>query len=241
VIFFFAQLQPLFWPTCKKQLFALKQQLLKTRIAKSTDAKIHIFAEALTSSDYNRQQLSLVWTRSCRHSRPSPYFYLSTPNTERIIDCLLKQKCQDNINLCPVHPISAFFYHALSVPCQQWQCSLIVNRVPEPHSFLTSIQGHDGRRDLRRQNKCAIVNSRRVNHKEVQSVTAVEWFRRKRVAVYPLHIFVLGVTKHKTIIQREVTLASGRILQLQSLNKGILTAFTWQINAHYSYFVIFMQ
>ena len=70
-------------------------------------------------------------------------------------------------------------------------------------------------------NKSTIVDSRRPNHDEVQSVTAVKWFRRKRVAVYPLHAFELWVSEHQTIIQSEMTLVSGGVFQLQCRQKGI--------------------
>jgi hypothetical protein len=48
-----------------------------------------------------------------------------------------------------------------------------------------------------------MVDTRWPNHDEVQAVTAVKRLRRKRVAVYPLHNFVLGVTvsQHQTIMQ----------------------------------------
>ena len=51
-----------------------------------------------------------------------------------------------------------------------------------------------------------IVDTWRPNHDEVQLVTAVERFCRQRVAVYPLHTFVLGVPKHHTIIQSKMPL-----------------------------------
>jgi hypothetical protein len=44
------------------------------------------------------------------------------------------------------------------------------------------------------------------NHDVVQTVIAVKWFRRKRVAVYPLHTFVLSVPKHQAIIQSKMPL-----------------------------------
>ncbi len=46
-----------------------------------------------------------------------------------------------------------------------------------------------------------MVDTRWPNPDEVQAVTAVKRLRRKRVAVYPLHTFVLGVSQHQTIIQ----------------------------------------
>ncbi len=66
-----------------------------------------------------------------------------------------------------------------------------------------------------------MVDTRWPNHDEVQAVTAVELLRRKRVAVYPLHTLVLGVSQHQTIIQGEMLLVFGRFLQLQGLKDGI--------------------
>ncbi len=66
-----------------------------------------------------------------------------------------------------------------------------------------------------------MVDARWPNHDEVQAVTAVKRLRRKRVAVYPLHTFVLGVSQHQTIKQGEMPLAFGRFLQLQGLEDGI--------------------
>jgi hypothetical protein len=42
--------------------------------------------------------------------------------------------------------------------------------------------------------KFSMVDTRRPNHDEVQTVTAVNWLRRKRVAEYLQHFFVLGVS-----------------------------------------------
>jgi hypothetical protein len=58
-------------------------------------------------------------------------------------------------------------------------------------------------------NKCSIVDPPRPNHDRVQSVTAVNRFCRKRVAVYPLHTRVLGVSQHQKIVKSEMTLVSG--------------------------------
>jgi hypothetical protein len=66
-----------------------------------------------------------------------------------------------------------------------------------------------------------MVDTRWPNYDEVQAVTAVKRLRRKRVAVYPLHTFVLGVSQHQTIIQGEMSLVFGRFLQLQGLKDGI--------------------
>jgi hypothetical protein len=70
---------------------------------------------------------------------------------------------------------------------------------------------------IRRDNERAIVDFWRPNHDEVQSVTSVKRFCRKRVAVYPLHTFVLGLSKHQAIIQSEMTLVLGRVFQLNCL------------------------
>ena len=72
-----------------------------------------------------------------------------------------------------------------------------------------------------RNDKGSMVDTRWPNHDEVQAVTAVKRLRRKRVAVNPLHSFVLGVSQHQTIIQGEMPLAFGRFLQLQGLKDGI--------------------
>ena len=74
-----------------------------------------------------------------------------------------------------------------------------------------------------RNEKSTIVDSRRANHDEVQSVTAVKRFCRKRVAVYPLHTFVLGVSQNQTtwIVQSKMSPTSGWFLQLQPLKKRI--------------------
>ena len=45
------------------------------------------------------------------------------------------------------------------------------------------------------------VETWRPNHDEVQAVTAIKRLREKRVAVNSLHTFVLGVTKHQTVVQ----------------------------------------
>jgi hypothetical protein len=46
----------------------------------------------------------------------------------------------------------------------------------------------------------------RPNHDKIQTVTPLKWFRRKRVVVYPQHTFVLGLSKHQTIIQSKMPL-----------------------------------
>ena len=50
-------------------------------------------------------------------------------------------------------------------------------------------------------NKYPIVDTRRSNHDEVHSVTAVKWFRWKRITVNQLNTTVLGVSNHQTIVQ----------------------------------------
>ena len=60
-----------------------------------------------------------------------------------------------------------------------------------------------------RNDKGSMVDTRWPNHDEVQAVSAVKRLRRKRVAVYPLHTFDLGVSQHQTIIQSEMPLAFG--------------------------------
>jgi hypothetical protein len=52
-------------------------------------------------------------------------------------------------------------------------------------------------------------------------MTAVEHFRRKRIAVNPLHTPVLGVPQHQTIEQGKMALALGRLLQFQGLKESI--------------------
>jgi hypothetical protein len=48
-----------------------------------------------------------------------------------------------------------------------------------------------------RNDKGSMVDTWWPNHEEVQVVTAVKRLRRKRVAVYPLHTFVLGVGRDR--------------------------------------------
>jgi hypothetical protein len=52
-------------------------------------------------------------------------------------------------------------------------------------------------------------------------MTAVEHFRRERIAVNPLHTPVLGVTQHQTIEQGKMALAFGRLLQFQGFKESI--------------------
>ena len=58
-----------------------------------------------------------------------------------------------------------------------------------------------------RDNESPIVDTRRPYHDEVQSVTAMERFSRKRIAVYALHPLVLGVPNHQTIEKIKMPLA----------------------------------
>ena len=73
---------------------------------------------------------------------------------------------------------------------------------------------------LWRHNESSIIDARWPNHDGVHSMTSVEHFCRKSIAVNPLHTLVLGVTQHQTIEQCKVTLSFGRFLQLQCLNEG---------------------
>ena len=54
--------------------------------------------------------------------------------------------------------------------------------------------------------KCPMFDTRRPNHDEVHSVTAVKWFCWKRITVNPLNTTVLGVSNYQTIVQSEMTL-----------------------------------
>ena len=64
-----------------------------------------------------------------------------------------------------------------------------------------------------RDNESPIIDTRRPDHDEVQSMASMERFRRKRIAVYSLHTFVLGVSNHQTIEQSKMPLALGWFLQ----------------------------
>ena len=46
-----------------------------------------------------------------------------------------------------------------------------------------------------RDNESTIIDTRQPYHDEVQSMTTMEQFRRKQIAVYSLHTFVLGVSE----------------------------------------------
>ena len=73
---------------------------------------------------------------------------------------------------------------------------------------------------LWRYDEGSIIDARRPNHDEVHAMTSMEHFRRKRIAVNPLHSLVLGVCQHQTIEQCVMALALGRFLQLQCCKEG---------------------
>ncbi len=58
------------------------------------------------------------------------------------------------------------------------------------------------------------------NH-DVHSMTSIEYFRRKRIAVNPLHTLVLGVPQHQTIEQSKMALVVGRLLHCQGFQESI--------------------
>jgi hypothetical protein len=60
-----------------------------------------------------------------------------------------------------------------------------------------------------RDNESPIVDTWRPYHNEVHSVTSMERFSRKRIAVYALHTLVLGVPNHQTIEKIEMPLVLG--------------------------------
>ena len=72
-----------------------------------------------------------------------------------------------------------------------------------------------------RDNESPIVDTRRPYHDEVQSVTAMERFSRKRIAVYALHPLVLGVPNHQTIEKIKMPLALCWSLQFQCFQESI--------------------
>ncbi len=72
-----------------------------------------------------------------------------------------------------------------------------------------------------RDNESPIVETRRPYHDEVQSVTAMGRFRRKRIAVYSLHTLVLGVSDNQTIEQTKMPLVLGWFLQFQCFWESI--------------------
>ena len=73
---------------------------------------------------------------------------------------------------------------------------------------------------LWRHNESTSIDARWPNYDGVHSITSIEHFRRKWIAVNPLHTLVLGVTQHQTIEQCKMALAFGRFLQLQCLKEG---------------------
>lgn len=73
----------------------------------------------------------------------------------------------------------------------------------------------------RRDNESSIIDTWRPYHDEVQSMTAIERFRRKRIAVNSLHTLVLGVSDHQTIEPTKMPFASGWFLQFQRFKEGI--------------------
>ena len=74
---------------------------------------------------------------------------------------------------------------------------------------------------LWRHNESSIIDARRPNHDEVHLMTSMDHFRRKWIAVYPLHALVLGVTQHQAIEQCKTALALRRLLQFQGFEESI--------------------
>ena len=72
-----------------------------------------------------------------------------------------------------------------------------------------------------RHHEGSIINTWRPNHNVVQSVAAVKWFCRERVAANPLNTIVLGATKHQTDVQWEMSLVLCWICQFQCLKQSI--------------------
>ncbi len=60
-----------------------------------------------------------------------------------------------------------------------------------------------------RLNEASIIDTLQPNHDEMQAMTALDRFAWKQIAVYLLDIFVLGMTKHLTIVQSEIAPALG--------------------------------
>ncbi len=71
-----------------------------------------------------------------------------------------------------------------------------------------------------RHNKASIIDIRQSNHDEIQAMTAMKLFAWKQIAVNPVDTFILGMTKHQTIVQCKVTLVFCRVLQFQCLKKS---------------------
>ena len=70
---------------------------------------------------------------------------------------------------------------------------------------------------LWRHNESSIIDAGWPNHDGVHSMTSIEPFCPKWIAVNPLHTLVLGVIQDQTVEQCKMALASGRFLQLQKL------------------------
>ena len=66
-------------------------------------------------------------------------------------------------------------------------------------------------------NESSIIDAWWPNHDGVHSMTSVDHFCWKWIAVNPLHTLVLGVIQDQTVEQCKMALASGRFLQLQKL------------------------
>jgi hypothetical protein len=73
------------------------------------------------------------------------------------------------------------------------------------------------------------------NHDEVQAVTAVKRLRGKRVAVCPLHTFVLGVSQHQQICFK---LAETKSISSQKRNADISSEYV-QVSVIKISYVIF--
>jgi hypothetical protein len=58
-----------------------------------------------------------------------------------------------------------------------------------------------------------MINTRLLNHDEVQAVTAIKRLSREGVAVNPLHTIVFGVAKQQTVVQSKMALAPSRFLK----------------------------
>ena len=66
-----------------------------------------------------------------------------------------------------------------------------------------------------------VVDTGRPNHNQVHSVTSMERFCRKRIAVYALHTLVLCVSNHQTIEKTEMPLVLGWSMQFQCFKESI--------------------
>ncbi len=84
-----------------------------------------------------------------------------------------------------------------------------------------------------------MVDTLRLNHDEVQTVTAVKRFHRKLAGAHPLHTFVLGVPKHQKIMQSKIALVlanacSTNVLRRQNNNHKLYTVYNSQENKYIS-------